>query len=121
MDPQPPKSNLRPMATSALLAWLIFVALSFALHAAPLLHIAVGATAVALFAGVATRRQLKGHSMLPTPVLVILAIGALAIYSWWFVRDPPTGIDMVPAALVFVFPIAMLVMAYRQWRRRSRA
>lgn len=55
--------------------------------------------------------------MLPTEGLIVLAVGALGLYTFAGVFARPVGFQWLEVAFVYAFPVALLVIAYRQWRR----
>ena len=85
----------RPLS-SALFAGADFAALSVVLQLTDQpVRILLGSSAMALLAGVVTYRQNRGKTLLPTPVLILMSVVALAAYSVWIVREPPSGADWV--------------------------
>jgi hypothetical protein len=103
--------------TSALLFGGVFGAFAFAIHLASPLRIVLGSLAMAVLGGITGYRLSLGRSILPTAALVVLAVGALALYTAALVLgDRPAGSEWAAVVVVFAIPIAILAMAYRQWK-----
>ncbi len=108
--------RFRPLS-SALFAGAGFAALSVVLQPTDKpARLLLGSAAMALLAGVTRYRQERDKTILPTPALVLLSIGSLAVYGIWMMRQPPAGTEWIAAVLVLGFFLAPLFIAYRQWR-----
>jgi uncharacterized membrane protein (UPF0136 family) len=111
--------QLRPLS-SALFAGAGFAALSVVLQLTDQpVKILLGSAAMALLAGVTTYRLEKDKTILPKPVLVLLSIVYLAVYSVWMMREPPAGApEWIAAVLVLAFFVTPLSIAYGQGIKR---
>jgi hypothetical protein len=95
----------------------IFGAFAFAIQLASPLRIVLGSLAMALLWGLVVYRMARGRTLLPTAALVVLGVGALTLYTAALVLgERPAGIEWVAVVVVFAIPIAILAMAYRQWK-----
>jgi len=111
----------RRALTSALLMGGIYAAASFAFQLAGPGRILIASLAMAALGGVIGYRLALGKTILPTAGLVALAVGGLALYTAALLfTEPPPRSDWIFVAIVFAFPVALLVMAYRQWRSGAR-
>jgi O-antigen/teichoic acid export membrane protein len=76
-----------------------------------------------LFAGLGwlmASRQMRGKPPVSIGASVALGVGALTLYTAVLIlTEPPPRSDWIFVAIAFAFPIALLVMAYREWRARS--
>ena len=86
---------------------------------AGVLRIAVLAIALGLMMGTVNYRMATGRPALPTAVMVLSGLGALALYVYGvLVSERPESVgEWVAVPFVFAIPIAILFMAYRQWQR----
>jgi peptidoglycan/LPS O-acetylase OafA/YrhL len=112
--------NVSPILVGALAGAVPFAAFAFLVELASPLRILLGSLAVALFFGIMSYRKSRRMPLLPTWGLLVLGIGALALYTWaLLVRQQPVGTEWLAVALIFAVPVAVLVQAYRQWKRRA--
>src|SRR5262245_50322688 len=108
-------------AISALIMGGTYAVFGFATRFTAPLNIAIGAAVLASMGAFMTWRLSRGMPMLPTSGMVVLGVAALAVYAWWAANEPPKGIEWLEFAFVIAFPIAILFMAYRQWKRARSA
>ena len=110
-------SSYRRPLISALFMGGIFAAASILISSESTVGIVFGTLFVAALSAAMTFRSQRGKPMLPTAGLVVLGLVGLALYTRaLFVWEKPEGIEWIAVPLVFAFPVAVLIMAYRQWR-----
>jgi hypothetical protein len=110
----------RSPVISAMLAGVVFAALFFALDLGGPPRVLPASLAMALLAGITTARLQRGKPLLPLWALLLLGMGGLVLHSWVFlIQQQPAGVDWLPVAVIFAFPVLILLMAYRQWRSRA--
>ena len=80
------------------------------------LRILVGSLAITALFAVMFSRQSRGKTPMPTWFLILFSVGALSLYSWaLLVLERPVGAEWLWIVVIFFFPAAMLIQAYRQW------
>ena len=109
--------NLYRSVTGAFSAGASFAAYALIVDLASPLRILLGSLAVAIFGGVIAYRQSKGKPLVSTGALFLFSIAVLALYTWaLLVHEKPVGTEWVAVAIIFCFPVVLLVQAVRQWR-----
>jgi drug/metabolite transporter (DMT)-like permease len=64
-------------------------------------------------------RRLRGKDPVSLGGMVAMGVGGLILYTVALIlSEPPARSEWLFVAIVFAFPVALLVMAYLEWRRR---
>lgn len=109
----------RPLPT-ALLFGGAYAAMSIALHMGSPVRILIASLLIAGLGWLMAYRQMQGKEPVSLAGMLAIGVGGLVLYTAvLLLTEPPPRSDWVFVAIAFAFPIALLVMAYREWRGRS--